>query len=128
MTIFITITNELHFSNEIIKYWKNQNICNGYKFSFLPVGLDEGKDEKILNKIYDFVNNHRNIKNVVVFSDAGLSTKLAKRIHFDQDKGINLFRSKGALIENGFLSYIMLNTSAPESTFNSILDDYIDKE
>lgn len=128
MTIFITITNELQFSNEIIKYWKNQNNCNGYKFLFLPIGLDEGKEEKILNKIYDFVYSHQNTKNVVVFSDAGLSTKLAKRIHFDQDSGINLFRSKGALIENGFLSYIMLNTSAPESTFDSILNDYIDKE
>lgn len=128
MTIFIVITNELEFSEHIIRYWKNQNICNGYKFQFLATGLDEGREEDILNKIYKFIDEHKNVKQIAIFSDAGLSTNLAKRIHLDEGRNIKILRSKGSLIENGFLSYIMLNTGAPEETFDSILNDYINKD
>lgn len=126
MTILIVITYKLNFSNEVISYFKSQNICNIYNFNFLPVGLDEGPEDKILNTIYNRLRDIKNLNTVVVFSDAGLPTKLAKRIEME-NKEINFFRSKGSLIENGFLAYIMLNTRAPIETIEDAISDPIEK-
>ena len=51
MTILIIVTYKIDFSNEIIKYFKSQNMCNSYKFSFLPVGLDQGSKQEIIDNI-----------------------------------------------------------------------------
>ncbi|MBD5423394.1 MAG: hypothetical protein HDR43_02775 [Mycoplasma sp.] len=126
MIIFIVITYKINFSQEIISYFKSQNICNGYNFNFIPIGLDEGDDEEILNKIYKKLNDIKNLETVVVFSDVGLPTKLAKRIEI-KDNNIELFRAKGSLIENGYLSYIMLNTKAPKETIEQVINDKIEK-
>ena len=126
MTILIIVTYKIDFSNEIIKYFKSQNMCNSYKFSFLPVGLDQGSKQEIIDNINEKLNNFKSLKTVVVFSDAGLPVKLAKRIKI-KDPNVKLFRSKSALIENGFLTYIMLNTQAPVETIEKVIDEKIEK-
>lgn len=126
MTILILITYKLRFSNEIVSYFKEQNICNTYNFNFLPVGLDEGPEEKILNTITNRLRDIRNLNNVIIFSDVGLPTKLAKRIEVESPD-IKLFRAKGSLVENGFLTYIMLNTKAPIETIDNVMNDIIEK-
>ncbi len=127
MTLFLIITNKLSFSQEIIKYFKSQNMCNTFNFIFLPIGLDQGNEKEILKIINDRVNELKKIETVVVFSDAGLSTKLAKQINLDNPQ-IKLFRSKGSLIENGYLTYIMLNTKVPIQIIEQIIEEKIDKE
>lgn len=127
MTLFLIITNKLYFSQEIIKYFKTQNMCNTYNFSFLPIGLDQGDEKEILKMINERIIELRKIEVVVVFSDAGLSTKLAKQINLD-NPNIKLFRSKGSLIENGYLTYIMLNTKVPLQIVEEIINEKIDKD
>ncbi len=127
MTLFLIITNKLCFSQEIIKYFKSQNMCNTFNFIFLPIGLDQGNEKEILKITNDRVNELKKIETVVVFSDAGLSTKLAKQINLDNPQ-IKLFRSKGSLIENGYLTYIMLNTKVPIQIIEQIIEEKIDKE
>ena len=56
MTLFVIITNKLYFSQEIIKYFKTQNMCNTFNFVFLPIGLDQGSEKEILKIINDRVN------------------------------------------------------------------------
>ena len=126
MTILIIVTYKIDFSNEVIKYFKSQNMCNNYKFSFLPVGLDQGSKQEIIDNINEKLNNFKSLKTVVVFSDAGLPVKLAKRIKI-KDPNVKLFRSKSSLIENGFLTYIMLNTQAPVETIEKVIDEKIEK-
>ena len=127
MTLFVIITNKLYFSQEIIKYFKTQNMCNTFNFVFLPIGLDKGRKKEILRIINDRVNELKKIEVVVVFSDAGLSTKLAKQINLENPE-IKLFRSKGSLIENGYLTYIMSNTKVPNQIVEQIINENIDKE
>lgn len=127
MTLFVIITNKLYFSHEIIKYFKTQNMCNTFNFVFLPIGLDQGSEKEILKIINDRVNELKKIEVVVVFSDAGLSTKLAKQINLENPE-IKLFRSKGSLIENGYLTYIMSNTKVPTQIVEQIINENIDKE
>ena len=73
------------------------------------------------------MNELNKIEVVVVFSDAGLSTKLAKQINLENPE-IKLFRSKGSLIENGYLTYIMSNTKVPNQIVEQIINENIDKE
>ena len=127
MTLFVIITNKLYFSQEIIKYFKTQNMCNTFNFVFLPIGLDRGSEKEILKIINDRVNELKKTEVVVVFSDAGLSTKLAKQINLENPE-IKLFRSKGSLIENGYLTYIMSNTKVPNQIVEQIINENIDKE
>lgn len=126
MTILIIITYNLRFSNEIIEYFKTQNICNGYKFTFLPIGLDEGNEEEILTKIYKKIKSYKSVETVISFADAGLPTKLAKRIEI-KDENIRYYRSKGSLIENGYLTYLMTNTRAPKEIIEQVIDTKIEK-
>ena len=127
MTLFVIITNKLYFSQEIIKYFKTQNMCNTFNFVFLPIGLDKDSEKEILKIINDRVNELKKTEVVVVFSDAGLSTKLAKQINLENPE-IKLFRSKGSLIENGYLTYIMSNTKVPNQIVEQIINENIDKE
>ncbi|WP_022934595.1 hypothetical protein ACJA28_02460 [Mesomycoplasma moatsii] len=126
MTIFIIITYSNNFSNEVVKYFKSQNVCNHFNFYFLPIGLDENDEEIILTKIHEKINEFKNVDTIAIFSDAGLPTKFAKRILI-KDPNISFYRSTGSIIENGFLTYMMLNTKAPKETIETVLDCKIDK-
>ncbi len=126
MTIFIVITNDYRFSNEIIRYFRMQNLCNDYKLVFIAIGLNEGSDQFILNKLYSQLSEFRTIENIVIFSDIGLPTKFSKKIMI-VNSNIKVYWAKGSLIENGYLTYIMLNTSAPIETYNSIMNEKIEK-
>ncbi len=127
MIVFLIITYKLHFSQEIIKYFKSQNMCNGFNFTFLPIGLDQGDEKDILIQIDQKISELKRTENVVIFSDAGLSTKLAKQVNLS-NPNIKLFRSKGSLIENGYLTYIMLNTKAPIQVIEQIINEPIEKD
>lgn len=125
MTILLIITYKLDFSNQVIEYFKSKNICNGFKFSFLSAGVDEGYEDEVLNNIYKKLDNFKSVETIVILSDAGIPTKIAKRIKYKDETKI--FKSKNSLIENGFLTYLMLNTKIPVEAIEKVINENIEK-
>lgn len=126
MTIFIVLTYKVSFSNQIIDYFKSLNPINHFHFNFFGVGLDQSKEEHIIKSIVDRIDRNQKVENVVIFSDVGNPTKVAKRLKF-KNKDITVLRSNGSIIENGFLTYMMLNTKTPIESVRTILDKKIEK-
>lgn len=127
MILSLIITYKKEFSIQLIEYFKSLNPINNFYFNFLPVGLDESDEEELLENITSTIENNTKIETVVVFADVGLPSKFARRIKFKTDK-IKVLISKGSLVENGFLSYMLLNTKAPIETIEEIIDKDLKKD
>lgn len=119
----IIITHKLDFSNQIISYFQSINPLNAYNLSLIGFGLDENDDElsKQAKKIADKLIKDTKLKQVVIFSDLGYPSQLAKRIKFDNPE-IQVLLSEGNLIENGYLTYILLNTKAPIEVISEVIN------
>lgn len=128
MILFVIITNKYEFSIQIIEYFKSQNITNHHWLLFYPIGLDKQKEVDAAENLKDYLSKHPKIETVVLFSDVGSPTNVAKRIEKEPNIKQKILRSQGSLIENGYLAYLMLNTKAPLESIKSILDKIIDKK
>lgn len=122
MVLLLMITYKIEFSNQIINYFKSLNPINNFYLSFMPIGLDEMEESKLLDLVIKKIDNNPKIESIVVFADVGLPTKFAKRIQLKK-RDIKIIISKGSIIENGFLSYLLLNTKAPIESVEMIIDD-----
>lgn len=128
MILFVVITNKYDFSIQVIEYFKSQNITNHHWLLFYPIGLDKQKEEYALDNLKEYLSKHPRVETMVLFSDVGAPTNVAKIIEKDVDIKQNVVRSLGSLIENGFLAYLMLNTKAPIESTESIINKIIDKK
>lgn len=127
MQVLLLITYSTKFGNEIIEYFKLQNPHSiGHKTTLISIGIDQKSDEDVLQEIYEKLNSINSLTTIVIFSDAGIPTKISKRIQWS-DENVQLYKAKGSLVENGFLTYMMLNTRAPKETFDSIMNDIVEK-
>lgn len=126
MTIFIVLTYKVNFSNQIIEYFKSLNPVNHFNFNFFAVGLDQSKEEHIVRSIIDRIDRNSKIDTIAIFSDVGNPSKVAKRLKF-KNKNITILRSEGSIIENGYLTYMMLNTKTPIESVKTILNKKIEK-
>lgn len=126
MTVFVVITYKLSFSSQIIEYFKELNPLNNFCFVFLPIGLDMDKESLIIEKAIKKIESYSKLENVVIFSDVGTPAKLAKRIKIKKEN-VKIICSKGSLIENGYLTYLMMNTRTPIEIVEKITDKNIEK-
>lgn len=126
MVLSLIITYKLAFSNQIVDYFKSLNPINNFYYNFWPIGLDEMNEDMLLKTISDRIDNNNKIEIVVVFADIGLPMKLAKRIKI-KNRNVKLIISKGSLIENGYLSYMLLNTKAPIESVELVVDKHLNK-
>ena len=122
MNVMIIVTNKIKFSNDIISYFKEMNLQNYSHLTFIPIGLDEGSEEQILESIYERINQIKFLNIITIFSDLGLPNQFSKRIKVNIPN-INVLYSNGSLIEKGFLTYMLLNTGAPLDTIEKMIKD-----
>lgn len=122
MNVMIIVTNKIKFSNDIISYFKEMNLQNYSHLTFIPIGLDEGSEEQILESIYERINQIKFLNIITIFSDLGLPNQFSKRIKVNIPN-VNVLYSNGSLIEKGFLTYMLLNTGAPLDTIEKMIKD-----
>lgn len=124
-TGLMIITNKLDFSIHIIDYFQSMNPLNAFNLSLIPIGLDqnESKDE-LMGEINKNFEKDPKLKMVVIFSDLGSPREIAKEIKSDNPE-LKLICSNGNLIENAFLTYILLNTRAPVEAIKEVLEKNI---
>ncbi len=128
MVVFVIISYDLDFSNNVIKYFESLNPRNQHRLTFIPVGIEKNlREHEIINDITKKIQEFRNVDNVIIFTDQGAPYKLGKRIEL-KDKKIKVHLAKGSLIENGYLAYLLLNTKSPEELVDNLLNDRLDKD
>ncbi|MGL4183776.1 MAG: hypothetical protein ACRCRP_01440 [Metamycoplasmataceae bacterium] len=124
MYSLIFITSYKNFSLAIKEYfYKKNNVKNEIIF-FDCFGIDEDSEESI----YNFLLKKRinSVEKIIIFSDLGNSYEMAKKL---VKKNPDIFHlADGSLIESGFLSYLMLNTSAPIESINKFIDNPVGKK
>ena len=125
MNVFVVITYSEIFSNQIVDYFKSLNPINHHQFCFITAGADND-EEVVIKNINSKLEEIRNLENVVVFSDAGIPAKMARRIKIKKE-GVEIIRSQGSLIENGYLTFLVLNTRAPIEVVKDIINKQIEK-
>ncbi|MGL5521939.1 MAG: hypothetical protein ACRDAW_01550 [Metamycoplasmataceae bacterium] len=124
MYSLVFITSYKKFSLAIKEYfYKKNNVKNEIIF-FDCFGLDEDSEEAIYNFLIKKRTN--SIDKIIIFSDLGNSYEVAKNL---LKKNPNLFwLADGSLIESGFISYLMLNTSAPIDSIEKFINNPVGKK
>lgn len=124
-TGLMIITNKLNFSINIIDYFQSMNPLNSFNLSLIPIGLDQNESKTdLINEINKNLEKDPKLKMVVIFSDLGSPREIAKQIKSD-NPDLKIICSNGNLIENSFLTYILLNTKAPFETIKEVVDKNI---
>ena len=124
-TGLMIITNKLNFSINIIDYFQSMNPLNSFNLSLIPIGLDQNESKiDLINEINKNLEKDPKLKMVVIFSDLGSPREIAKQIKSD-NPDLKIICSNGNLIENSFLTYILLNTKAPFETIKEVVDKNI---
>ncbi|MGL5520303.1 MAG: hypothetical protein ACRDBR_02630 [Metamycoplasmataceae bacterium] len=124
MYSLVFITSYKKFSLAIKEYfYKKNNVKNEIIF-FDCFGMDEDDEETI----YNFLVKKRSssVEKIIIFSDLGNSYEVAKNL---LKRNPELFwLADGSLIESGFISYLMLNTSAPIESINKFINNPVGKK
>lgn len=124
-TGLMIITNKLNFSINIIDYFQSMNPLNSFNLSLIPIGLDQNESKTdLINEINKNLEKDPKLKMVIIFSDLGSPREIAKQIKSD-NPDLKIICSNGNLIENSFLTYILLNTKAPFETIKEVVDKNI---